>query len=124
MPFDEVFSARKKVRRIKTTEFQRLGFSNRYISDIENKGLLPDRDALDVIVSFMGGVALEQGSDDVVEEEALIGAWWESRLNQAGLDPEKSPALAGQFISLDPESQEFLFDAMKQGIEGLSPADI
>jgi hypothetical protein len=124
MPFDEVFSARKKVRRIKTTEFQNLGFSGRYISAIENKGLLPERDELDIIVSFMGGVALEQGSDKVLEEQGLFGAWWESRLNQAGLDPEKTSALSEQFIALDPESQEFLFDAMKQGTEGLSPADI
>lgn len=123
-PFDEVFATRRKVRRVKTKEFIKVGVSANDISAIESKGLVPKREKLDIIVSLMGRVAVEQGSDEVLEQQALIGAWWESRLNHAGFDPGETPALAGQFMPLDPESQEFLFDAMKQGMEGLKPTDI
>jgi hypothetical protein len=113
MPFDEVFTAHRKVRRIKIQEFVPLGFSRPYISAIERQGLLPEKDKLDILVSFMGAVAVEQGSDAVLEQQELLGAWWESQLDRLGVNPDNIPALAERIL-LDPERQETLVRAMNR----------
>jgi transcriptional regulator with XRE-family HTH domain len=116
-PFSEVFSERRKIRRVAMSEFERRAKINRsYIHSVEKKDLVPSPEKRDLLLDVMGEIAVEQDADPVKEHQVLMKGWYESSFARLGIfDVELIPVFADLMI-VDNERRQDVIDAIGQVI--------